>query len=173
MEGVWGMGKGCKRRRLFDAAAPTLNSLSSRQCRSAGDARSLLLTAPLRAAPTPCLTLAGSSTYHTTPNHPHQVPAHARIKTYYLRIARVAGGSSVGVALSASCSLSQGQFGQPMALTPLKQAVTANPPPSQSNPRQSWANPKLIQGHSQLGVSRRAMPGHRGHSGLPGYAMIQ
>lgn len=68
--GDGGWGKGCKRRRLFDAAAPTLNSLSSRQCRSAGDARSLLLTASLRAAPTPCLTLAGSSTYHTTPNHP-------------------------------------------------------------------------------------------------------
>lgn len=61
--GDGGWGKGCKRRRLFDAAAPTLNSLSSRQCRSAGDARSLLLTASLRAAPTP-------STYHTTPNHP-------------------------------------------------------------------------------------------------------
>lgn len=73
MQGEWGMGKRCNRRRLFDAAASTLNSLSSWQCRSAGDARSLLLTAPLRAAPTPCLTLAGSSTYHTTPNHPHQV----------------------------------------------------------------------------------------------------
>lgn len=66
-------GKGCKRRRLFDAAAPTLNSLSSRQCGSAGDARSPLLTASLRAAPTPRLTPAGSSTHHTTPNHPHQV----------------------------------------------------------------------------------------------------
>lgn len=60
-------------------------------------------------------------------------------------------------------SVSQGQFDQPVALTPLKQAVTANPLPSPSNPRQSWANPKLIQGHSQLGVSHRAMPGHHGH----------
>lgn len=68
-----GWEKRCKRRRLFDASAPTLNSLSSRQCRSAGDACSLLLTASLRAAPTLCLTLAGSSTYHTTPTHPHQV----------------------------------------------------------------------------------------------------
>lgn len=61
---------------------------------------------------------------------------------------------------------SQGQFGQPMVLTPLKQAVTANPPPSLNNPRQSWANPKLIPGHSQLGVSHRAMPGQHGHSKL-------
>lgn len=80
MEGDGGWGKGCKRRRLFDAAAPTLNSLSSQQCRSAGDARSLLLTASLRAAPTPCLTLAGSSTYHTTPNHPDQVLSMPELK---------------------------------------------------------------------------------------------
>lgn len=78
----------------------------------------------------------------------------------------------VGVVLSASCSLSQGQFDQPLALTPLKQAVTANPSPSPSNPRQSWANPKLIQGHSQLGVSHRAMPGYHIHSRQLGYAMI-
>lgn len=94
---------------------------------------------------------------------------------FNLRIAQVAGGSTVGVVLYASCcqSLSQGQFGQPLALTPPKQAVTANPPPSPSNPRQSWANPKLIQGHSQLGVSHRAMPGHYGHSRQCGYVMIQ
>lgn len=106
---------------------------------------------------------------------PHVFLCHPVCVFYNPRIAQVAGGSTVGVVVSASCSLglSQGQFGQPMALTPPKQAVTANPPPSPSNPRQSWANPKLIQGHSQLGVSHRAMPGHHGHSGQPGYAMIQ
>lgn len=91
---------------------------------------------------------------------------------YNLRIAQVTGGSTVGVVMSASCTLSQGQFGLPMPLTPPKQAVSANPPPSPSNPRQSWANPKLIQGHSQLGVSHRAMPGHHRHNEQPRYAMI-
>lgn len=63
----WGMvGERCNRRQLFDAAASTLNSLSSRQCRSAGDAHFPLLTVPVRAAPTPCLTRAASSTYLST-----------------------------------------------------------------------------------------------------------
>lgn len=91
---------------------------------------------------------------------------------YNLRIAQVTGGSTVGVVMSASCTLSQGQFGLPMPLTPPKQAVSANPPPSPSNPRQSWANPKLIQGHSQLGVSHRAMPGHHRHNEQLRYDMI-
>ncbi|KAI9524014.1 hypothetical protein NQZ68_020975 [Dissostichus eleginoides] len=106
-----------------------------------------------------------------SPSHPGWI-IHPSYHSKSSPSSRVAGGSTVGVVLSASCSmsLSQGQFGQPMALTPPKQAVTANPPPSPSNPRQSWANPKLIQGHSQLGVSHRAMPGHQGHSGQ---AMIQ
>lgn len=73
IQSEWGMGKRSNRRQLFDAGASTLNSLSSRQCRSAGDAQSLLLTARLRAAPTPCLTLDGSSIYHNMPNRPNKV----------------------------------------------------------------------------------------------------
>lgn len=62
----------CNRRWLFDAAASILNSLSSRQCRSAGDAHSLLLTAPLHAAATPCLTVNGSSIHRSFPNQSNQ-----------------------------------------------------------------------------------------------------
>lgn len=89
-----------------------------------------------------------------------------------LRIAQVAGGSAMGVVPFTFCSLSQGQFGRPEVLTPPKQAVIANPPPSLSNPRQSWANPKLIQRHSQLGVSHKAMPGQLRGNGQGGCTMI-
>lgn len=99
-------------------------------------------------------------------------PSVCECKFSNLRIAQIAVGLTVGVVLFTSCSLSQGQFCQPMALTPPKQAVTANPPPSPSNPRQSWANPKLIQRHSQLGVSHRAMAGQHRRSGQAGYVMI-
>lgn len=77
------VGERCNRRQLFDAAASTLNSLSSRQCRSTGDARYPLLTAPLRAAPTPCLTRAASSTYFST-NQTILIksPTDGQIKTY-------------------------------------------------------------------------------------------
>lgn len=40
--------------------------------------------------------------------------------------------------------LARGNLTSVYCSSPLKQAVTANPPPSLSNPRQSWANPKLI-----------------------------
>lgn len=90
-----------------------------------------------------------------------------------LKTSQVDSGSTLGVVSFTSCSLSQGQFGQPAALTPPKQAVTANPPPSLSNPRQSWANPKLIQRHSQLGVSHSyARSTQRQQTGLVYYDPI-